>query len=363
MHVKKILAVALACVFFLAGAAYSAGVTVMMDGRTLTFDQQPVMQGGRVLVPLRGIFENLGATVTYQPATRDIIATRGTTTVHLTLDSRNATVNNNPVTLDVPAQSFSGRTVVPLRFISEALGANVKWISASQTVLITQGDMAGTPAPPAPVPSPPVTTTRPAIDAIVLNTHNALRPGDTLIVTATGTPGATATFDLTGVENGIPMREISAGRYEGRVTVSSGWRQGSTPLLVSFVKDGLTAVRQAPLAVTIGNTTTPNRIFVNITSPLSGTVVNETTEIRGLTMPFATVNVEAKLRRPLIPGIIDVDTRTITSRVQADASGQFSVPLVLGSQPNGTTMELRVSATDTAGNTSDTQSYTVSVGD
>jgi hypothetical protein len=137
----------------LAGPTLAQNLSVVIDGKPVTFDQPPVMSGGRVLVPLRGIFERLGADVHYDAATRHIQATKGQTVVELTLGSQNAVVSGRAVTLDTPASTIGGRTVVPLRFVSESLGADVRWEAASRTISISSGQ----PGPPvAQNPPPPV---------------------------------------------------------------------------------------------------------------------------------------------------------------------------------------------------------------
>lgn len=105
-----------------------------------------------MLVPLRGVFEQLGATVDYDAHTQHILAVRGSQTVELTIGSRQARVGDQPKLLDVPAFTISGRTMVPLRFVSESLGASVQWIDASRTILIGSSGGAVTPPPPGPTP-------------------------------------------------------------------------------------------------------------------------------------------------------------------------------------------------------------------
>jgi len=131
-------------------------IRVYVDGQLVNFDVPPVYTQGRVLVPLRGIFERLGATVDYDARTEHIVAIRGAQSVELTVGSRQARVNNTPQLLDVPAYAVNGRTLVPLRFISESLGATVQWNDATQTVLIGSPGYAGAPVqvpPPQAAPS------------------------------------------------------------------------------------------------------------------------------------------------------------------------------------------------------------------
>src|SRR5688572_20664110 len=114
----------LVCFFALLCAAVAAvaqGISVTVDGRPVVFQGQgPVSVSGRVLVPLRGVLEAMGAYVEYRAASRSIYARRGDTQLELTLGDRNAVVNGNNVVLDVPAASMGGSTMVPLRFMGES---------------------------------------------------------------------------------------------------------------------------------------------------------------------------------------------------------------------------------------------------
>ncbi|MGI6327645.1 MAG: copper amine oxidase N-terminal domain-containing protein [Dethiobacteria bacterium] len=93
---------------------------------------------GRFLVPMRGIFEALGAVVAWDGETRTVTGTRGDITVKLTIDSKTATVNENIIELDVPATIIDGRTFVPTRFVGESLGANVSWDQVNRIATISQ---------------------------------------------------------------------------------------------------------------------------------------------------------------------------------------------------------------------------------
>ncbi len=111
---------------------------ITVNGQVLRTESGAFSQNGRVSVPMRDIFESLGATVNYNNLTREIAAQRGTTIVRMTLGSTEASVNNVPVRLQTAARSFGGRTYVPLRFVSEALGATVNY-SAPQQLVSIQG--------------------------------------------------------------------------------------------------------------------------------------------------------------------------------------------------------------------------------
>lgn len=132
-------------------AISSAQIQVQVDGNAVYFpNAQPQYINGRVLVPLRGVFEQLGANVRWDQADQRVSATRGTTDVELRIGSRRASVNGSTVDLDVPPMVLNGSTMVPIRFVSEALGAQVGWVDAQQLVKIStaNGDSATVTTPP-----------------------------------------------------------------------------------------------------------------------------------------------------------------------------------------------------------------------
>jgi hypothetical protein len=82
------------------------------------------------------VLEKMGALVEWDPGDRAVLVTHGENLVYLPIGSRTATRDGRRVHLDVPAQVVEGRTLVPLRFIAEAFGANVDWIAEAQEVRI-----------------------------------------------------------------------------------------------------------------------------------------------------------------------------------------------------------------------------------
>jgi len=116
---------------------FAADITVAVDGTLLGFDVPPVIVDGRVLVPLRVIFEALGASVDWNTATRTITAVRRDTIIRLEIGRQTAYISDEPVALDVAAQIRDGRTLVPLRFVAEALGAAVAWNGVTRSITIT----------------------------------------------------------------------------------------------------------------------------------------------------------------------------------------------------------------------------------
>lgn len=116
-------------------------ISVRVNKEPLVFaDTEPVMTNDRVLVPFRAIFERLGASVTWDEATATATATKGDTTIRITENSDTAYINDSPCTLDVGATILNGRFIVPIRFVSEALGCIVYWDEGRKTVVILESD-------------------------------------------------------------------------------------------------------------------------------------------------------------------------------------------------------------------------------
>ncbi len=121
----------------MADQSRAAQIKVLLDGKEISMDVRPVIENGRTLVPLRAIFEALGARVSWDGSTKTATAVRDGTEIRLVIDSDAALKNGEKKRLDVPARIHDGRTLVPLRFVSEALGARVDWDAAAYAVIIT----------------------------------------------------------------------------------------------------------------------------------------------------------------------------------------------------------------------------------
>ncbi len=112
------------------------GVRVVLDGKSLGFDQKPVIENGRTLVPLRVIFEALGAKVEWINETQSVVAEKDGTEVEMSIGSNTYYVNGEEKVLDVPPQIVNGRTLVPARAVAESFNCNVEWFDAMNTVVI-----------------------------------------------------------------------------------------------------------------------------------------------------------------------------------------------------------------------------------
>jgi hypothetical protein len=117
--------------------AEAQSVNVIVNGQSMNFTEPPIVRAGRVFVPLRGVFEQLGASVVY--ANGQINATGRSRTVSLNIGSNEATVDGQAQTIDVAPFIVNATTFVPLRFVSQALGASVNWNDSTSTVTISGG--------------------------------------------------------------------------------------------------------------------------------------------------------------------------------------------------------------------------------
>jgi len=135
---KRYFVLLLTVVLFLIVAVPAlAAPKVVIDGQQYAFDVPPIIVEGRTLVPFRAIFEAFEADVNWDAPTQTVTATKGDNRVKLQIGVKTAHVGGFPTELDVPARIVNGRTMVPLRFVSMAMGACVNWNSGTQTVTIT----------------------------------------------------------------------------------------------------------------------------------------------------------------------------------------------------------------------------------
>ena len=130
---KKLLSLLLALTLL---ASAAGAVNLYVDMNRIDTDTPPTIVDGRTLVPVRAIFEAIGATVDWDSATSTATGVRGDTTVVIQINNTTAYVNGEAKVLDVPAQLINDRTMVPARFISEAMGCDVTWDGKTETAAV-----------------------------------------------------------------------------------------------------------------------------------------------------------------------------------------------------------------------------------
>ncbi|HET9392289.1 MAG TPA: stalk domain-containing protein [Candidatus Rubrimentiphilum sp.] len=334
-----VLTAALAAGFVMA-PVQAQGVNVVVNGATITFDQPPIERAGRVFVPLRGVFERLGASVVF--ANNDINAQGNGRSVHLHIGSTQATVNGQAVFMDVAPFLVGARTLVPLRFVAQALGASVNWNQSNNTVYI-QGSGASTVIPPTngsfsltnKRPATNSNTTEPNIRASFSEPVNR----DTLHVYVDGQDVSGSTEASASSFNVTPSFALNSGTHTVRVT-------GTTVAGASF---------DTGWSFTTSATATSN--ILNGITPPNGSTVGSSFTLTGHTRAGAAVHIAATASATAF-GIIPVGTGTFQTDVTADGAGNFSVPVNINTTSGGRVTVIITSTQSNGASVSRTLNYT-----
>lgn len=306
-------AATLAASSFLPATAVAASVSVVVNGQPVSFDQPPVERAGRVFVPLRGVFERLGASVVYSGGV--INATGNGRNISLRIGQTQATVNGQPQYLDVAPFLIGSRTLVPLRFVAQALGAAVDWNNNTSTVTITGGG--GSNNAPAPNRSFYLSNQHPAVNGSTGTQSPAIHATfsepvqqNTLRITI---DGRDVTNDVYSNSNGFdltPSFQLPSGTH--RVHVSGTTQAGN-----SF---------STGWSFSTGGSGGNN--FIRGISPAPNSHVGGNFNLSGRTEPGSTVKIVANGQATAF-GVFQVGTGAYQTTVQADSNGVFSTAITL----------------------------------
>jgi hypothetical protein len=177
-----------------------ANPSILKQNRTLA----ALVKNGVILVPLRSMFEEMGASVSYDAKSKTATAQKPGASVQVTLGKNTAVINGEARPLDVPPEIYKGVLLVPVRVMSEALGAYVQWVPDRRITVVRY-------IPPTPVPTPPPTPPPTA--------------PPTLAPTPTPTPKPIVHrgFVQAGLETGKTYNEYAAGQHDvGQSYVAAG---------------------------------------------------------------------------------------------------------------------------------------------
>lgn len=297
----------------LSAQALAADVRIIVNGQYVSFDQPPIERGGRVFVPLRGVFERLGATVVYDNGT--INATGNGRNIQLHIGSTSATVNGQSTNLDVAPFLVGARTLVPLRFISESLGANVNYDGNSRTVSVA---MAGAPPPPNPTATPAPS------DTVRLTNLNPPRNGSV----QSNRPAVSGRFsqavDPNSVRINIDGRDVSSTSYVSAndFLFSPNFDLPATQHTVQVTgksADGVAFSRSWSFGS--GGSSTAN--YLNNLQPAAGSTVGSQFTVSGTTLPNSSIHLAAT-GSGVFGGIFQITSGTYTADLTADGNGRFS---------------------------------------
>jgi hypothetical protein len=142
-NTKIIFLVSLLIVFLLSSSLVYAGgdVTVYVNGKQVVSEVPAAIVADRTMLPFRAIFNALGVNdeaIKWNPDSKSIEVNSGGKYIFLMVGSNGAVVNDNMITLDAAPYISNDRTMVPVRFISEALEAKVEWNAKTRVVTITK---------------------------------------------------------------------------------------------------------------------------------------------------------------------------------------------------------------------------------
>jgi hypothetical protein len=121
-------------------AARLRGHTVLVNGRAVDFDVAPRIVEGRMRVAFRSMFESQGARVSWDSETKTARSVKRALTVEVPIGARVATVNGSRVDMGAKASIRKGRTIIPVRFFADVVGAAVHWDSATRTAMVRTGE-------------------------------------------------------------------------------------------------------------------------------------------------------------------------------------------------------------------------------
>jgi len=306
--VRTAIAGALLTAAFLAPAPVSAAVTIVVNGTAVSFDQPPIERSGRVFVPLRGVFERLGASVVYDNGL--INATGNGRNISLKIGSNLATINGETYSSDVAPFLVGARTLVPLRFIAEALGASVNYDSGSQTVSISSSSAAsgGTPPP----SSAALANLNPPDQGAVQSSKPAISASFVQQVDPNSVKVMLDDRDVTSATAISPTEVLFTPPYALSKTTH-------TVRIVGTLKTGSTFDQS--WSFTSGTSTTDD--YLNNVLPTDGSMVGGTFTVSGTTLPNSHVHIVAA-SVAVYGGVFRMPAGSYNADLIADASGQFS---------------------------------------
>lgn len=331
----------------LGSGAVAQSVGVTLNGQAVTLNPAPQTRAGRVFVPLRGIFERLGASVVYA---NGIINAQGNgRSVSLKIGSNQATVNGASQALDVAPFIIGASTFVPLRFVSQALGATVNYDGSNKIVAIsTTGQVAAAPAQ-----NPPPQTVNPAPANTPYNTVKLedLHPANGS-ATKASRPAISAKFseavDTGSVKISLDGRDVSSTSYLNptQFDFSPSYDLPAAEHTVRVTGKSAAGVAfDRSFKFTSGTDVIAN--YLNKLTPAEGTAVGNPFKVTGNTLPGSKVRVIAT-GGATIGGLIRLGGDTYTTDVTADASGNFSVEVPLRNISGGDVV-LQVQSVSPAG--------------
>ncbi len=141
----KTFIVTLAMTAAMSAACFAQDISVSINGNIVSFpNQQPVIVEGRTLIPLRGVFDNMGYSIDWNGETKTVTLTKGSDTITVNIGESCYYLNGTQHAIDVPAQIINSSTMLPLRAIGEASGCEVLWDGETKIATIVDSSSVST---------------------------------------------------------------------------------------------------------------------------------------------------------------------------------------------------------------------------
>jgi len=327
----------------LSGPAVAQNFNVTLNGTPLALSPAPIERAGRVFVPLRGVFQNLGASVVY--ANGVINAQGNGRSIALTVGSTQATVNGQQQLLDVAPFIVGASTYVPLRFVSESLGASVNYDASNRIVAIVSGQPPQGPPPQGPQQpqGPPrgdgfnsvnLTDVQPRPDSATRGSRPAIsahftQPVDvnSVKITLDGRDVSATTYLNPGQFDFTPSYDLPAAQHDVHI---SGVSRDGAPFDRTF-------------HFTSGLALQAN--FIRDLAPPDGAPVANSIAVAGRTMPNSHVRIVATGGATL-EGFLRLGNDTYTTDVTADGDGRFRADVPLQNQGGNVVLSVQSTSPD-----------------
>ncbi|MHB8179153.1 MAG: copper amine oxidase N-terminal domain-containing protein [Vulcanimicrobiaceae bacterium] len=298
-------------------------ISVVVNGSPMQFNQPPIERAGRVFVPLRSIFERLGATVVYSNGL--INATGNGRSISLHIGSTQATVNGQPQYLDVAPFILGSRTLVPLRFVAQALGAAVSWDQSSSTVTITGSG-------PNAVPTPASTPTAQRLYLTDKRPTGNVQTAYPAVHADFSQPIATNSLQVT-IDGRNVTQNVYANANGFNVTAPYALNNGRHYVHVTGTTQA-GANFSAGWGFRGGSVSSAN--YIQNLQPQPGAVLPTNFIFSGRTLPGSQVHIVATGETPAFGGLIQIGTGTVQADATADANGMFSANISINAVHGGT---------------------------
>lgn len=327
-------------------------VSITVNGQPANLNPAPTERAGRVFVPLRGVFERLGATVVY--ANRVINATGRGHNVSLRIGSQQATVDGQQQIVDVAPFIIGASTYVPLRFVSQALGATVNYDGSNNLVAInTNGGGGGN--PPSQTITPPANNgnASPVQISNLLPRRNASIQADRPTIQATFTGG---TVDANSVHVIFDGRDVTDHAYisDRGITYTTPQLPPATHTVKIDGKDSAGASFSHQWSFTSGGGGANASVSITNVHPAPGATVPNSFSVSGHTTPGSTVSVQVGVAQQSATNIGQVlgailgaggGNQGVQNTVTADANGNFSSAVNIGAS-SGSILGVVITSTE-----------------